>query len=210
MSILSFFVPKEVSFFDSFDEQAAANVEGAKILMELLENFEDAPAKVAQLQSVEHRADEITHRALGMLHKTFITPMDRDQIHELVSCLDDVVDLIDGASRRMLLYGIKQPRKDLLVLAKVLHAATLEVQKGVANLRDMKNAKAILGNCIQINKLENDGDHLRDAAVAELVKSSKDAVEILVWKEIYESVETAIDRCEDVADVLEGVVLENA
>jgi uncharacterized protein Yka (UPF0111/DUF47 family) len=80
---------------------------------------------------VEHRADEITHRALGMLHKTF-TPMDRDQIHELVSCLDDVVDLIDGASRRMLLYGIKQPRKDLLVLAKVLHAATLEVQKGVA------------------------------------------------------------------------------
>ncbi len=210
MSILSFFIPKEVSFFDAFDEQAAANVEGAAILLELLENFEDAPAKVAQLQSVEHRADEITHRSLGMLHKTFITPMDRDQIHELVSCLDDVVDLIDGASRRMLLYGIKQPRKDLLVLAKVLHAATLEVQKGVANLHDMKNAKAILGNCIQINKLENDGDHLRDAAVAELVKSSKDAVEILIWKEIYESVETAIDRCEDVADVLEGVVLENA
>lgn len=210
MSILSYFIPKEVSFFDMFDEQAAANVEAAGILLQLLERFDDAPAKVAQLQSVEHRADEITHRSLGMLHKTFITPMDRDQIHQLVSCLDDVVDLIDGSSRRMLMYGIKQPRKDLIELARVLQAATLEVQKGVSNLRNMKNAKAIINNCIQVNKLENDGDALRDAAVAELFKSSKDAVEILIWKEIYESVETAIDRCEDVADVLEGVVLENA
>lgn len=210
MSILSFFVPQEAGFFDIFDKQAAANVEAAQILVELITNYEDAPAKVARLQAVEHRADEITHQALGMLHKTFITPMDRDQIHKLVSGLDDVVDFIDGVSRRMLLYGIKEPRKDLLQLAKVLLAGTQEVQRGVAHLRDMKNAKAILANCIEVNKLENDGDALRDAAVADLLKNSKDAVEILIWKEIYENVETAIDRCEDVADVLEGVVLENA
>jgi uncharacterized protein Yka (UPF0111/DUF47 family) len=208
--MLSFFLPKETSFFDSFDEQAAANVEAAQILVELLEHFDDAPAKVARIQNVEHRADEITHRTLGMLHKTFITPMDRDQIHQLTSCLDDVVDLIDGVSRRMLLYGIKEPRKDLKELAKVLLAATKEVQKGVSHLRDMNNAKAILGNCIEANKLENDGDALRDAAVADLIKNTTNAVEIMVWKEIYEMVESGIDRCEDVADVLEGVVLENA
>jgi hypothetical protein len=124
--------------------------------------------------------------------------------------LDDVVDLIDGVSRRMLLYGIKEPRKDLKELAKVLLAATKEVQKGVSHLRDMNNAKAILGNCIEANKLENDGDALRDAAVADLIKNTTNAVEIMVWKEIYEMVESGIDRCEDVADVLEGVVLENA
>jgi predicted phosphate transport protein (TIGR00153 family) len=208
--MLSFFIPKEMNFFDSFDEQAVANVEAAQILIDLLEHYEEAPAKVARLQTVEHRADEITHRTLGMLHKTFITPMDRDQIHSLVNCLDDVVDLIDGTSRRMLLYDIKTPRKNLVELAKVLLSATKEVQKGVTNLRDMKNAKAILGCCIEINKLENDGDALRDAAVAELLKNSTNAVEILIWKEIYEMVESAIDRCEDVADVLEGVVLENA
>ena len=208
--MLSFFIPKETSFFEIFDEQAAANVEAASILVELMERFDDAPAKVARLQAVEHKADEITHRAMGMLHKTFITPIDREQVHQLVASLDDVVDLMDGASRRMLLYGLKSPRKDLLEMTRVLLASTREVQKAVRGLRNMKNAREILAACIEINKLENDGDALRDAAVADLLKQSKDAIEVMTWKEIYESVETAIDRCEDVANVIEGVVLENA
>jgi uncharacterized protein Yka (UPF0111/DUF47 family) len=208
--MLDFFIPKETSFFQIFDDQASANVEAAGLLVELLERFDDAPAKVARLQAVEHKADEITHRAMEMLHKTFITPIDREQIHQLVSSLDDVVDLMDGASRRMLLYGIKSPRKDLVEMARVLLASCREVQKAVTGLRNMKNAKLILAACIEVNKLENDGDALRDAAVADLIKQSKDAIEILTWKEIYETVETAIDRCEDVANVIEGVVLENA
>jgi uncharacterized protein len=208
--MLSFLIPKEMSFFEIFEEQAAANVEAAQIMVDLLDRFDDAPAKVARLQSVEHKADEITHRAMAMLHKTFITPIDREQIHQLVSSLDDVVDLLDGASRRMLLYGVKNPRKDLGEMARVLLASCREVEKAVKGLRNMKNAKIILAACIEVNKLENDGDALRDAAVADLLKQSKDAIEILTWKEIYETVETAIDRCEDVANVIEGVVLENA
>jgi hypothetical protein len=208
--MLGFLIPKEMGFFEIFDEQAAANVEAAEILVELLERFDDAPAKVARLQHVEHKADEITHRAMAMLHKTFITPIDREQIHQLVSCLDDVVDLMDGASRRMLLYGIKSPRKDLVEMARVLLASCKEVQKAVSGLRNMKNAKIIMAACIEVNKLENDGDALRDAAVADLLKESRNPIEVLTWKEIYETVETAIDRCEDVANAIEGVVLENA
>ena len=207
--MFDFFIPKEMGFFDVFDEHAKLNIEAAQLLVELLENFEDAPAKVSRIQNVEHQADEVTHRAMEMLHKTFITPIDREQIHNLVSSLDDVVDLMDGASRRMLLYGIKSPRKDLVGLARVLLASTKQVQKAVTGLRNMKHAKDIMAACIEINKLENDGDALRDAAVADLFKNSKDAIEVLVWKEIYESIETAIDRCEDVANVIEGVVLEN-
>ncbi len=208
--MFDFFIPKEMGFFDVFDEHAKLNIEAAQLLVELLENFEDAPAKVSRIQNVEHQADEVTHRAMEMLHKTFITPIDREQIHNLVSSLDDVVDLMDGASRRMLLYGIKSPRKDLVGLARVLLASTKQVQKAVTGLRNMKHAKDIMAACIEINKLENDGDALRDAAVADLFKNSTDAIEVLVWKEIYESIETAIDRCEDVANVIEGVVLENA
>ena len=208
--MFDFFIPKEMGFFDVFDEHAKLNIDAAQLLVELLENFEDAPAKVSRIQNVEHQADEVTHRAMEMLHKTFITPIDREQIHNLVSSLDDVVDLMDGASRRMLLYGIKSPRKDLVGLARVLLASTKQVQKAVTGLRNMKHAKDIMAACIEINKLENDGDALRDAAVADLFKNSTDAIEVLVWKEIYESIETAIDRCEDVANVIEGVVLENA
>ena len=208
--MFDFFIPKEMGFFDVFDEHAKLNIDAAQLLVELLENFEDAPAKVSRIQNVEHQADEVTHRAMEMLLMTFITPIDRELIHNLVSSLDDVVDLMDGASRRMLLYGIKSPRKDLVGLARVLLASTKQVQKAVTGLRNMKHAKDIMAACIEINKLENDGDALRDAAVADLFKNSKDAIEVLVWKEIYESIETAIDRCEDVANVIEGVVLENA
>ena len=123
--------------------------------------------------------------------------------------MDDVIDLTDGAGRRLMMYDVKAPTPELKELARVLHSATLEIQKAVKGLRNLKHAKAIQESCIEINKLENDGDAIRDAVVAKLFKEEKNAVEVLKWKEIYEDVETAIDRCEDVADVIEGVVLEN-
>ena len=119
-------------------------------------------------------------------------------------------DLTDGAARRMILYGVEVIPADLIELAKTLHHATLELQTAVKNLRDLKNAKMILKACIEINKLENDGDAIRDAAIAKLFKEEKNAVQVLIWKEIYGDVENAIDRCEDVANIIEGVVLENA
>ncbi len=185
-------------------------VEVAKLFVDMVENFGDAPAKAKRIADAEHEADSITHRTIEMLHQTFITPIDRDQIHELITHMDDVVDLIHGASRRMILYGIEKPTPPLIELAKTVHLSVLEMQKAVTGLRDLKNAGVILRSCVEMNKLENDGDALRDSAVAQLFKDEKNAVEVLKWKEIYESVETALDRCEDVANVIEGVVLENA
>ena len=208
--MFGFLIPKEFGFFDVFDKHAACCVEGGQIFIEMLEHYGEAPAKARRLKDIEHQADEITHHTLEMLHKTFVTPIDRDQIHELISHMDDVMDLIDGAARRMLLYGVQEIPSDLMELAKILHRSTLELQRAVKNLRNMKNADAILKSCIEINKLENDGDAVRDAAIAKLFQEEKNAVQVLVWKEIYEAVETAIDRCEDVANVIEGVVLENA
>jgi predicted phosphate transport protein (TIGR00153 family) len=207
--MLKFLIPKELGFFDLFDQMASCAVEGSSVFLEMLDHYGDLPAKVRRLRDIEHQADEISHRAIEMLHKTFVTPMDRDQIHTLVSRLDDVIDLTDGAGRRLVMYDVKEPTPELKELALVLHHATLEIQKAVSSLRNLKNAEAIKKCCIEINKLENDGDALRDAVVAKLFKEEKNAVQVLRWKEIYEDVETAIDRCEDVADVIEGVVLEN-
>ena len=208
--MFGFLIPKEFGFFDVFDEHAATCVEGSQIMLDMLEHFGDAPAKARRLKDAEHRADDITHHTMEMLHKTFVTPFDRDQIHQLISLMDDVLDLMDGAARRMMLYGVQEIPADLVELAKTLHHSTLEMQKAVKGLRDLKHAKDILKSCIEINKLENDGDAIRDAAIAKLFKEEKDAVQVLIWKEIYGDVETAIDRCEDVANVIEGVVLENA
>jgi len=208
--MFGFLIPKEYGFFEDFDKHGAACVEGSKLFVEMLEHFGDAPAKAQRIEDVEHRADEITHHTVEMLHKTFITPIDRDQIHKLISLMDDVMDLIDGAARRMMLYGVQEIPEDLIEMAKILNHSTLEMQVAVKNLRDLKNAPQILKACIEINKLENDGDAIRDAAIAKLFKDETDAVQVLIWKEIYEDVETAIDKCEDVANVIEGVVLENA
>jgi uncharacterized protein Yka (UPF0111/DUF47 family) len=210
VTMFDFLIPKEYGFFEVFDQHPATLVEGSSILVEMLENFTDVPIKARKLKETEHRADEITHHTLEMLHKTFITPIDRDQIHQLISNMDDVIDYIDGAARRLILFGVTEVSYDLIELAKILHRSTLEVQKAVANLKNLKNADVILAACIEINKLENDGDSVRDAAIAKLFREEKDAVKVLIWKEIYEGVETAIDRCEDVANIIEGVVLENA
>lgn len=208
--MLDFLFPKEYAFFDEFDRHAACCVEGSRILVEMLEHFADAPAKTRRIKDVEHQADVITHHMAEVLHKTFITPIDRDQIHQLITLMDDVMDFIDGSARRMMLYGVKEVPIDLVEMAKVLYHAVLELQKAVKNLRNLKNAKVILAACIEINKLENDGDALRDSAIARLFKEETNAVQVIVWKEIYEDVEMAIDRCEDVANIIEGVVLENA
>ena len=208
--MFDFLIPKEFGFFDVFDQHAATCVEGSRILGEMLDHFGDAPAKARRIKDVEHQADDITHHTVEMLHKTFVTPIDRDQIHELITNMDDIMDLIDGAARRMLLYNVQSVPDELKELARVLHHSTLELQIAIKHLRNLKNAKEILKACIEINKLENDGDAIRDAAIAKLFLEEKDAVQVLVWKEIYEAVETAIDRCEDVANVIEGVVLENA
>ncbi len=208
--MFQFLLPKENDFFKQFDEHVALVVEGARLFAEMLEHFGDAPAKARRIAETEHQADEVTHRTLAMLHSTFITPLDRDQIHKLITGLDDVIDLTHGASRRIILYGIQAPTPALKELARTLLKSTEEMAKAVVHLRDLRDTALILKACVEINKLENDGDALRDDAIANLLKHEGNAVEVLKWKEIYESVETALDCCEDVANILEAVVLENS
>jgi predicted phosphate transport protein (TIGR00153 family) len=208
--MLKFLIPKEEGFFEQFDTLAALGVECAAVFVDMLEHYERATEKVKKIHDIEHLADDVGHRAAEMLHKTFITPFDREQILTLISRMDDVIDLMHSVSNRLVLYGVTETTKELREMASVLQRAVLEIQKAVKGLRNLKNIEEMKRSLIQINKLENDGDALRDAVVGKLFKEGRDAIEVFKWKEIYEDVETAIDRCEDVADVIEGVLLENA
>jgi predicted phosphate transport protein (TIGR00153 family) len=205
-----FFIPKEYSFFEIFDEHTATLVDAAQEFLNMLENYGEAPIRANTIQMIEHRADEITHRAMEMLHKTFVTPIDRDLILKLITQMDDVVDLVDGTAKRMLLYGVKVPRPDLIEQARVLKKSTMELQKAVHHLRNLKHADVIQQCCIEIKKFEDESDTLRDLAVARLFSDDQSTREILVWKEIYETVESAVDRCDDVAGIIWSILLESA
>jgi len=211
MTLLEKLMPKSDDFFSDFEAQAATVVEGAKLLKVLLDDFTDVPAKVQAIKDVEHRADDITHRAFARLHTQFITPFDRAEIHQLLSRIDDVLDLADAAAERLGLYDIDQVLPDARDLASVLVAQAEKMREAVGGLRDMKkNPHVILDACKEINVLENQADTLLRRTMAKLFKRGNDPLTVLKWKEIVDLIETATDRAEDVANVLEGVVLEHA
>ena len=203
-------MPKSDEFFDDFDAQADATVRGAKLLCALLEDFTDVERKVNAIKEVEHQGDQIAHRAFERLHRQFITPFDRAEIHRLLGRIDDVLDLTDATSERLLLYEVgvvPQAAKDL---ARLLVPCTEKLQEAVRLMREIKNPAQILTACRDIKTFESEADALGRAAIAALFKSGADALSIMKWKEIYDLMETATDRCEDVANVIEGVVLEHA
>jgi predicted phosphate transport protein (TIGR00153 family) len=203
-------MPKSDEFFDDFDAQADATVRGARLLCDLLDDFKDIERKVQAIKEVEHQGDAIAHRAFERLHKQFITPFDRAEIHRLLGRIDDVLDLTDATAERMLLYEVGPPPQAARDLAKVLVPCTLKLQEAVRAMRTIKNPREILAACRDIKTYESQADALGRAAIAALFKSGADALSIMKWKEIYDLMETATDRCEDVANVIEGVVLEHA
>jgi hypothetical protein len=203
-------MPKSDEFFDDFDAQAEVTVRGTKLLAGLLDDFTDVERKVTAIKEVEHEGDDIAHRAFARLHRQFITPFDRAEIHRLLGHIDDVLDLTDATAERLLLYevgAVPQAAKDL---AHVLVPCAEKLQVAVRLLRDVKHPEEILSACRDIKTLEGTADQLGRAAIAALFKSGSDALNIMKWKEIYDLIETATDRCEDVANVIEGVVLEHA
>lgn len=203
-------LPREESFFDLF-EQAGNNVhQGAIALAELFEDFDRAPEKVAKIKAMEHEGDKITHETMTRLDKTFITPIDRDDIHELIGKLDDVLDLIDVGVGRMMLYKIDKPTKEAKALAKVLVDATAILVKLLTQLRHGTSTKEIQQLCIDVHTKENEGDVILQAALGSLFETGLDPATIIKWKDIYEAFEAATDRCEDVANVVESISLKNA
>lgn len=205
--LLQRFLPREEGFFELFGKQAENILVGAKALQQMLVHYTGVPEQVQTIKAVEHHGDEITHEIMTKLNQTFITPFDREDIHALSSQLDDVIDLIDAAASRFVLYRVAAIREGTVELVKVLVAATSEVSAAVHALETPEQA---LKHCIEINRYENESDRICRTLIAQLFDEERDSVQIIKWKEIFEVIETAVDRCEDVANVIEGVIVKSA
>jgi len=201
-------LPRETSFFDFFDEHASLTVAGAKELLALVSNGSNVVPMAKRIKEIEHEADIVTHRCVEALHKTFITPIDRNDIHRLITRMDDVLDYVEAAAERMALYEIAEASPEIKQLAEVLVRSCEAMAEAVRGMRDMRKVQAMRKACVDVNQLENEADALLRNALAKLFKTEKDPVVIIKMKEIYEIFETATDRCEDVANVIEGVSLE--
>ena len=203
------FLPRETSFFDFFEQHAALTIEGTKEFLSLVTTGANISAKCRRISDIEHETDTITHRCVEALHKTFITPIDRDSIHRLITKMDDVMDYVEAAAERIELYELTSMTSDVRDLSDVLHRSAMQVEQCVRGLRTLKDSQATLKLCIDINRLENEADAILRRSVARLFKEEKDPVMIIKWKEVYENLENASDRCEDVANLVEGVILEH-
>ena len=207
---MAWFMPKEEDFFELFERAAGNAHEGAGLFVELLEQFDGLEQRAKRIKDIEHTGDKITHEVIDRLNRTFITPIDREDIHELICRIDDIIDLIDTCVNRMVIYKVRASTPEALDLARCLHHATGLIVAAVALLRDMKNGKRINEKCIAIQTQENEADRIMQAALASLFANHNDPIEIIKWKDLYEEIESATDRCEDVANVLDSIVLKHA
>ena len=201
-------MPSEPKFFDLFERSVANVATAARLLADLFDNYTKLPQKVARMTELEHVGDAITHQIMEQLHRTFVTPLDREDIALLTERLDDMMDFMEDAANAMLLYRIEQPTIRAQELAAILVTMTDELVVAVPHLRNRSKMKEILEHCVEINRLENEGDTIMRFALAELFDGTPIA-DVIKWREIYEHLETAVDKGEDVANVLEGVVLKH-
>jgi uncharacterized protein len=205
------FMPREEKFFDLFEESARNMVKVAHSLKELLDNWQDVEREVEEITELEHQGDTITHQILAQLHRTFITPFDREDIALLSHTMDDVVDFIHASADSMLIYKIEKPTQRAKELADIIVQATDEIEKTMPQLRRRgAELRKVLEHCVEMNRLENMADIVYRSALAELFADSTDMAHVIKWREIYEHMESATDRCEDVANVIEGVALKHA
>jgi predicted phosphate transport protein (TIGR00153 family) len=202
--------PRDTKFYDLFEQSAANLVTAAEKLVDLFDNYEDVEAKAKQLKDLEHQGDEITHRIGQRLNSTFITPIDREDIALLGHTLDNVVDYIEAAGKTAFLYHVAQPTEGARQLAAVIAKMAHVLNDVLPRLRHRNQFSRILEQCVEINSLENEADDIHHAAMAELFDNCQDAREIIKWREIYHHMENATDQGEDVADILEGIVLKHA
>lgn len=203
-------MPTEVKFFDLFIEHADLCVKGAKELVALMTNFDDLEHRVHAIETIEKQADKVTQHTLEMLHKTFITPIDRDEIHKLITRMDDILDLMEDAAQSVSLYDMKSVTPESKRLAELCLACTEKVREAVGLLDNMDNSQKLFAICEEIDRLESDADHVMRAAMSKLFRDEPDVRNLIKLKAIYEILETVTDRCEDVANIMEGIIVENA
>jgi predicted phosphate transport protein (TIGR00153 family) len=203
-------MPTEGKFFELFAQHADLCVKGAKEMVALMTNFNDLEIRVHAIEGIEKQADKLTHDTLELLHKTFITPLDRDDIHQLITRMDDILDLLEDAAQTISLYDIKAITPEAKRLAELCLFSTEKVKGAVELLHNMDNSREILAICEEIDRLESDADHVMRAAMSKLFRDEPDVRTLIKLKAIYEILETVTDRCEDVANIIEGIIVENA
>lgn len=209
MGIKEWVVPQDKAFFDLFDEMARTVVAAADLLVDFVENFEDVKEKCRQVKQLEHRGDDITHQIYEQLNRTFITPLEPEEISRLASALDDILDYIDGTAQQMYSYGITETDDSMVQLAKLIQLSVVEIEKAVTGIRSIKDPGLIEERCIEVNRLENIADNVLGHAIMDIFKT-KDAITIIKLKDIYENLEMATDKCEDVANVLSDIAIRHS
>ena len=202
--------PREAKFFVLFEQSAQNVVKIAQQLKDMVNTWENVKERVGVITSLEHEGDAITHQIIAELHRTFVTPLDREDIALLAESLDDITDFIHSAADAMLLYKIERPTDEVKELVDIVVQAAVQVEEGVSEIHGRIDRDKLLKRCVEINRLENMGDNIYRSALAELFVCSTDYAYLIKWREIYDHIETAVDRCEDVANVLEGVALKYA
>ncbi|MDR3480276.1 MAG: DUF47 domain-containing protein [Burkholderiaceae bacterium] len=204
------FMPNEGKFFELFNQHADLCVKGATEMLALMNNFDDLDNRVHAIEGIEKQADRVTHETIELLHKTFITPIDRDDIHQLITRMDDILDLLEDVAQTISLYDIKAITIEARRLAELCLACAEKVKVAVGLLHNMDNSRQILTICTEIDRLESDADHVMRAAMSKLFRDEPDVRNLIKLKAIYEILETVTDRCEDVANIIEGIIVENA
>lgn len=209
-------LPREGNFFEMFNQHAARIVEAAQAFAKLVANYADPALReqyTRQVDEAERAADRVTHDVNRLLHKTFITPIDRDQIHTLINTMDDVADLLQDSSETMSLYDVRQVNQEITQLTDLSVRCCERVKEAVAmigGLADQATAEAALKTCEEIDRLESDADRVMRAAMSRLFREEPDVREVIKLKAVYELLETITDKCEDVANVIEGIILEHS
>jgi len=206
-------MPREPRFFELFDQHAAQVVSASAILSELLRGFTHEEHKrserIARILELEHHADKVTHETVALLHRTFVTPLDRDDIHRLISRMDDVLDMIQDTAESFQLYDIRNLTPEACELADLLRECCLRMQQAVALLSDLAHSAQILKLCNEIDRIESEADRLMRTALSKLFREEGDVRQLIKLEAVYQLLESATDRCEDVANIIEGIVLEN-
>lgn len=210
--IFQYFVPKDRKFFPLFEQASANIIKLGEALIQLVNTDDEIKRKeyTKLIEDLEHRGDEITHQIFLELGKNFITPFDREDIHALASAIDDIADYIHGSASRMQLYKVQVMTTPIKKLAELILQGCQDVDKAVGELKNLKNIRLITDSCVRINSVENQADYVFDTAVGDLFEYEKDAIALIKYKEVLSALETATDKCEDVANVLESILVKNA
>lgn len=198
--------PRHEDFFDLFRKQGTLVRQGCDALLDMMERFEDLENKAAGLKQIEHQGDLVTHEIFEKLNRTFITPLEREDIHDLGSGLDDVLDAVEGVGSRLVLFKVRQMTPEALKLARIMVQCGAQIEQATAHLKDFKNLMAFT---IELNRLENEADQISRQVVADLFSGAHDPIDVMRWKEIYGRLESAADMSEDVANTIEAIVLKN-